>query len=82
MGGIIASFLFLPKYSPRYLPGFGALVGFLSMSLIGSIAMTIFLRWENARRDGQNKSPKEYTMDERMLEREKGDNATFFRYVV
>lgn len=49
--------------------------------------MTIYLRKENARRDrvaaenGWGK-PEDYTEAQKTAEREKGDNATFFRYTV
>lgn len=50
------------------------------MSCILSIFMTWYLRKENARRDAVHKAPSEYSREEMVLEREKGDNATFFRY--
>jgi len=81
-GGIIASFLFLPRHAPRYIPGFCALIGLLAMSLILSVCMTIYYRWENSRRDREHKSPSEYSTAEMEREREKGDHATFFRYTV
>jgi len=52
------------------------------MSLCLCVFMTIYLRRENARRDREYKPPSEYTAEEKALEREKGDNATFFRYTV
>lgn len=52
------------------------------MSMLLSIFMTLYLRRENARRDREYKPPSEYTVEEKLLEREKGDNATFFRYTV
>ncbi|KAF5611937.1 high-affinity nicotinic acid transporter [Fusarium subglutinans] len=79
LGGIIASYLFLKKDAPRYFPGFGTLLGCQVMALILSIWMAIYLRRENARRDGTHKDPSLYTEDEKQAEREKGDNATFFR---
>ena len=49
--------------------------------------MTIYLRRENARRDRYAvdnglPAPENYTEEMREAEREKGDNATFFRYVI
>ncbi|KAL1959492.1 hypothetical protein VTO42DRAFT_1937 [Malbranchea cinnamomea] len=82
VGGIIASFIFLPKDSPKFIPGFCILIGFLTMSLILSVIMTTYLRRENARRDREYKPPAEYSDEEREMERTKGDHATFFRYVV
>jgi hypothetical protein len=52
------------------------------MSTVLCTIMTIYLRRENARRDREYKAPGEYTMEEMTAEREKGDNATFFRYTV
>lgn len=52
------------------------------MSMILCIIMTIYLRRENARRDREYKAPSEYTEAEKEAEREKGDNASFFRYTV
>ncbi|KAH7021930.1 major facilitator superfamily transporter [Ilyonectria destructans] len=82
LGGMIAGFMFQSKYSPEFYPGYGAVIGFLTMSLIGSIFMTTYLRRENARRDREYKSPSEYTVEEMMAERGKGDDATFFRYTI
>lgn len=79
---MIAGFMFQSKYSPEFYPGYGAIIGFLTMSLIGSIFMTTYLRRENARRDREYKSPTEYTVEEMMAERGKGDDATFFRYTI
>jgi hypothetical protein len=57
------------------------------MSLILSTMMTIYLRRENARRDAFAAAnglpaPEDYTPEMKAAEREKGDNATFFRYVI
>ncbi|KAK0609575.1 major facilitator superfamily domain-containing protein [Bombardia bombarda] len=82
LGGTISAYLFLAKDRPRYLPGFGALLAFQAMAMVLSIFMTIYLRRENARRDREFKPPSEYTEEERILERHKGDNASFFRYTV
>ncbi|CEI62484.1 unnamed protein product [Fusarium venenatum] len=82
IGGVIAAYLFLAKDAPRYFPGFGTLLGLQIMSLILSIWMTVNLRRENARRDAVHKDPSLYTEAEKYAEREKGDNATFFRYTI
>ncbi|QPC71278.1 hypothetical protein HYE68_002030 [Fusarium pseudograminearum] len=82
IGGVIAAYLFLAKDAPRYFPGFGTLLGLQIMALILSIFMTIYLRRENARRDATHKDPSLYTEAEKHAEREKGDNATFFRYTI
>lgn len=82
LGGTISGYLFLARDKPRYMPGFGTLLGCQVMALVLSIFMTIYLRRENARRDREYKPPSEYTEAEKLAEREKGDSATFFRYTV
>ncbi|KAJ1338411.1 MFS transporter ACS family allantoate permease [Microdochium nivale] len=82
MGGAIAAYLYQAKHKPQYYPGHGTLVGTLTMSTILATGMTLYLRRENARRDREYKAPSEYTDEEKNLEREAGDNATFFRYTV
>ncbi|RYP67946.1 hypothetical protein DL771_006979 [Monosporascus sp. 5C6A] len=82
LGGAISGFLYQAKHRPQYIPGHGTLIATLSMSLILCTIMTIYLRRENARRDSLYKAPSEYTPQEQWEEREKGDNATFFRYTV
>lgn len=44
--------------------------------------MYLYLRRENKRRDREYKAVAEYTRDDMVLEQEKGDNATFFRYTL
>ncbi|KAK0716085.1 major facilitator superfamily domain-containing protein [Lasiosphaeris hirsuta] len=82
LGGTISAYLYLSKDGPRYYPGHGTLMGCQFMAMILSIFMTLYLRRENARRDREYKPPSEYTEEERVAEREKGDNATFFRYTI
>jgi hypothetical protein len=82
LGGTISGYLFLPKAAPRYVSGHSVLLAFQFMACCLSIFMTIYLRRENARRDREYKAPAEYTEAEKVAEREKGDNATFFRYTV
>jgi hypothetical protein len=82
LGGTISGYLYLSRDGPRYLPGHSTLLGFQFMAFVLSIFMTIYLRRENARRDREYKPPSEYTEEERIAERERGDNATFFRYTV
>ncbi|KAF2456668.1 major facilitator superfamily transporter [Lineolata rhizophorae] len=83
LGGAIAGFLYQTKDSPEFYPGHGTLIATISMSTILCIIMTIYLRRENARRDAlYKKRPEDYTAEEKALEREKGDHASFFRYTV
>ncbi|KAM7199010.1 high-affinity nicotinic acid transporter [Rhypophila sp. PSN 637] len=82
LGGTMSAYLYLARDAPKYKPGHTTLIAFQAMALILSVFMTIYLRRENARRDREYKPPSEYTEEERALEREKGDNASFFRYTV
>ncbi|KAK5655614.1 hypothetical protein OQA88_5545 [Cercophora sp. LCS_1] len=82
LGGTISAYLYVAKHAPRYYPGHGTLLACQTMAITLSIFMTIYLRRENARRDRLYKPPSEYTEEEKALEREKGDNATFFRYTI
>ncbi|KAH8826913.1 major facilitator superfamily transporter [Flagelloscypha sp. PMI_526] len=82
LGGAISGFIYQSKHAPHYYQGHGTLIGTVTMSTVLCIFMTLYLRRENARRDAEYKKPEEYTEAEKTAEREKGDNATFFRYTV
>ncbi|TID27674.1 high-affinity nicotinic acid transporter [Venturia nashicola] len=83
LAGTMSAYMFLPKdASKHFAPGYKGLLGLAAMSCALSIGMTIYLRMENNRRDKEFKKPEEYTVAEMALEREKGDNASFFRYTV
>ncbi|KAF9553590.1 MFS general substrate transporter [Agrocybe pediades] len=84
LGGVISSFAYRSVDSPRYFSGHGLLIGTVSMSLVLSVVMHIYLKRENARRDETMRANgltlESYSEDMKYKEREKGDNATFFRY--
>lgn len=82
LGGTIAGFIYLSKDGPHYRQGHGILIGMITMSICLSTFMTLYLRRENKRRDEVHKAPNTYTQEEQLAEREKGDNATFYRYTV
>ncbi|KAG8767381.1 hypothetical protein FRC19_004897 [Serendipita sp. 401] len=87
LGGTIAAFLFQSKHAPRYFPGFATLIATTTCSALLSLFMTIYLRRENARRDRVAQengwpAPENYTEEMKEAEREKGDNASFFRYTI
>jgi hypothetical protein len=82
LGGAAAAFVIRKSEAPHYHSGHIILLSTTAMSCVLSIFMTIYLRKENARRDSVHKSPLEYSRDEKVLEKENGDNATFFRYTV
>lgn len=82
LGGVLASFVYLSKDAPHFTQGHCILIGVCTMSAILQTIMTIYLRRENAHRDSIHKAPAQYSIEEKNAERERGDNATFFRYTV
>ncbi|QDS72837.1 hypothetical protein FKW77_006964 [Venturia effusa] len=83
LAGTMSAYMFLPKDQPKgFASGYKGLLGLAAMSCALSIGMSVYLRMENSRRDREFKRPEEYTVEEMALEREKGDNASFFRYTV
>lgn len=83
LGGVISAYSFLPKDEPRYIPGHGMLAGMCGFAALLSLFMTLYLRYENKRRDKVfAKAPEKYTAEEKYAEREIGDSASFFRFTV
>ncbi|KAH6909283.1 high-affinity nicotinic acid transporter [Coprinopsis sp. MPI-PUGE-AT-0042] len=84
LGGVIAGFAYRSTDAPRYFSGHGLLIATITMSTILCFFMHFYLVRENARRDRLMESKgltlETYTEDQRVAEREKGDNATFFRF--
>ena len=78
----MAGFVVRAGEAPHYFSGHLTLLGTTTMSCVLSIFMTLYLRRENKRRDAAHKAPNTYTKDEMILEKDSGDNATFFRYTV
>ncbi|KDR66528.1 hypothetical protein GALMADRAFT_273465 [Galerina marginata CBS 339.88] len=86
LGGVISGFAYRTKDAPRFFSGHGLLIATVSMSFALSFFMHTYLKRENARRDAamnsQSLTLDSYTEQMKDSEREKGDNATFFRYTV
>ena len=82
LGGILSAFVYLSTDSPQYIKGHCILIGVLTMSASICTFMTIYYRRENKRRDAEFKAPERYTVEEKTLQREKGDGASFFRFTV
>lgn len=80
LGGVIAGFCFRSQDAPRYFSGYGLLIGMITMSVILSVFMHIYLKRENARRDGalvaRGLNLNSYTEEMKYAEREKGDYAS------
>jgi len=92
LGGIISGFAYRGTEAPRFYAGHGMLIGMLTMSLVLSTLMHIYCKRENARRDDELRArtgvtgpivvEDHYTEEMRYAEREKGDDASFYRYTV
>ncbi|SCU80728.1 LAFA_0C00848g1_1 [Lachancea sp. 'fantastica'] len=80
IGGIIATFLFLQKDSPRYVSGLGASIGFVGLSIACQIFIIIRLKWLN----NTKTTPAYVSRFEELTPRErvlKGDLAPGFKYM-
>jgi len=70
----------------RFIPGHVTLASTVAMSFVLTCIMSWYLRRENARREqwaiDNNLQPEDYTDAQKYEERQKGDNATFYRYTV
>jgi hypothetical protein len=82
LGGTIAAFIYLSKYAPHFIPGHASLIGMISMSFVLTAFMTVYLRRENAKRDAMGMKPEDYSDEQKEADRDKGDDASFFRYTV
>jgi hypothetical protein len=80
LGGVLSAYMYLSKDSPKFRHGHSGLIGVSVMAFVFSGLMTTYLRHENGRRDREFKSPGSYSLEDMSAEREKGDNASFFRY--
>ncbi|KAH8668441.1 high-affinity nicotinic acid transporter [Xylariales sp. PMI_506] len=83
-GGIVASYVYLSRDSPRFIPGHSILIGFVCMAFFLTLFMTIWCRKENARRDAlaSTASPEQLTEEQKLEERELADNVPWFRYMI
>ncbi|EKD15411.1 high-affinity nicotinic acid transporter [Drepanopeziza brunnea f. sp. 'multigermtubi' MB_m1] len=81
LGGAISGFVYLSKDGPRFVKGHCILIGLTSMSFILTSIMTLYYRRENARRDAIL-AEGNYSDEQKLAEREKGDDAMFYRYTV
>lgn len=81
-GGVIASFVYRSKDAPRYFLGHGVIMGFLTLSLVLVIVQFFALSAINRKRDAENRSPNEYTIEQKNAEMDRGDDASYFRYTI
>ncbi|KFH41752.1 putative transporter -like protein [Hapsidospora chrysogenum ATCC 11550] len=82
LGGAISAFVFRNNEAPHYRSAHLILLGTTTMSFCLCGFMTWYLRRENARRDREYKAPDEFTRDEKLLDKDMGDYAKFFRYTI
>ena len=86
-GGIVASYVYLTRDSPRFIKGHSILIGFVGMAFFLTLFMMTWCSRENARRDAMSASQggggmQELTEEEKMLEGELADDVPWFRYTV
>ena len=76
----------LTIFYSRFIHGHAILISLITMSLSLTVFMTVYFRRENARRDAilnaRNTSLEELTDADKCEEREKGDDAIFYRYTI
>ncbi|KFZ00427.1 hypothetical protein V498_00084 [Pseudogymnoascus sp. VKM F-4517 (FW-2822)] len=86
LGGVLASFIYLPKDSPRFIQGHAILIALITMTSCMSLGIRAWLKAENVRRDTwaaeHNMLPEYMTREQKIAERHKGDYASFFRYTL
>ncbi|CAG8974486.1 hypothetical protein HYALB_00011636 [Hymenoscyphus albidus] len=86
LGGVISAYVYQNRDAPRFIRGHAILLGLVTMSLFLTAFMTSYLRYENSRRDAlleeQCSSTEDFTITMKQEEREKGDDAIFYRYTV
>lgn len=83
-GGIIASYVYLTRDSPRFIKGHSLLIGIIGMAFFLTLFMTTWTRMENSRRDkvAGERGPVSLTEEQRIKDIELADNASWFRYTV
>jgi hypothetical protein len=67
-----------------FIKGHSILIGFVSLAFFLTLFMTVYLRYENARRDALAQEQGQMTPSEeqKLEEIEMADNASWFRYTV
>jgi MFS family permease len=79
LGGVAAGFVYQPG---AYRYGHIANLASTSLSVCMCVAMHLYLKRENARRDREYKQPDQYKREELEAQRERGDDAEFFRFMI
>ncbi|KAF2119112.1 high-affinity nicotinic acid transporter [Lophiotrema nucula] len=83
-GGIIASYVYLTRDSPRFITGHSILIGFVCMAFFLTLFMSTWCRLENKRRDkiASEAGTQDLTPAQKALEAEQADSVPWFRYQV
>jgi hypothetical protein len=79
LAAMTSGFIYLPKFGPDYKMGHSILLGSTATSCICAFIMHLYFKRENARREAV-KPAVLYTDEDKIKEREMGDDAGFFRY--
>jgi len=79
LGGVASGFVYQPgAYRQGHIINLSTLV----VSVCLYLGMHFYLKHENARRDRLYKHPDQYTREELEAQRERGDDADFFRFMI
>ena len=79
IGGIIATYVFLPDTAPRFVWGKSVCIGFLGLAVLSTVIYFVGCAWENKRRDERVCGPS-YLSEEEM--NRLGDAHPDFRYIL
>lgn len=79
IAALASAFIFLPRFAPNYRISHSILLASTSAGCALSVFMTLWVRWENARREAI-KPRHTYTDEDMIAEREAGDDAGFWRF--
>ena len=85
LGGIISGYMYVAKEGPWYYRGHGTCMGLLMMSTVFAIGLSWWCRQENMRRceaDFSSGKVEGWKKEDMEAEKDKGDDAGFFRYTI
>jgi hypothetical protein len=81
LAAMTSGFIYLPRFGPNYRTGHSILLSSTAVSCSLAVIMTTYFGRENRRRE-LLKPAALYTNEEKIRERERGDDASFYRYTV
>lgn len=78
----ISSFIYPATDAPRYYKGLAMCLAWLVMSAVLAGVMWVYLRAANRRKDARNAARGPWTLQQKELQTDDGDDADFFTYVL